>query len=95
MHRTHDAEPNPPDKQGPLEDDCGDEGSSSIAWQNGPEKQDSCQVVVVGQLVVVAHPPVKRHDDQRQSQLVNNTWSQERDVPEVFCRAPLHNPARL
>ena len=77
--------PDSPDKQGPLKNDGGDEGSSSIAWQNGPEEEDSCQIVVVGQLVVVAHPPVQRHDDQRQGQLIDNTRSEKGDVSEILC----------
>ena len=87
--------PDSPDKQGPLKNDGGDEGSSSIAWQNGPEEEDSCQIVVVGQLVVVAHPPVQRHDDQRQGQLIDNTRSEKGDVSEILCGTPLHKKAPL
>ncbi len=81
-----------PDKKWPLENNGGDEGGSSIAGQDGPEKQNSCQIVVVRQLVVVAHPPIEGHDDQRQCQLVHNAGPQEGDVPEVLGGTPLRNP---
>ena len=44
-----------PHKQGPLQHDGRDEGSSSVGGQNGPQEQHRCQVVVVGQGMVQAH----------------------------------------
>lgn len=82
-----------PDKEGSLEDDGGDESGGSIAGQDGPQEEHSGQVVIVGQLVVLAHPPVQRHDDERQHQLVDDARPQEGHVPEVLCRAPLQQPA--
>ena len=80
-----------PDKEGPLEDNCRNEGGSSISRKDGPQEQHSCQIVVVGQLVVVANPPVQRHDDEGQRQLVHNARPQKGDIPEVLGGTPLYN----
>lgn len=83
--------PSAPDEERSLKDNGGNEGGGSIAGQDGPQEQHSSQVVVVGQLVVVANLPVQGHDDEGQHQLIHDARAQKCHIPEVLGCTPLYN----